>query len=232
MCQLGMRKDSRGTSLLFQALLLTCLGWTGCVEVLEGSGHEATETREVDVFSAVVAQDMIDVEVVLFESEAESSLLEVSGEDNLLPYVQTYVVDETLYIQLEPDLFYLQTLPLRVKATPSALTNIQTDTGATVIGWGMGARQLEVHVQGSSLVQLSGDVSQLEVIASGNAVVRLQELEATRASLISADSADVTLCALAALTIVAGGQSRVTYYCNPVEVDAEASEGAIIMPAE
>src|SRR5256885_7211495 len=82
-------------------LLALLLAMTGCGKMLKwggnhiaGSGNVKTEKRDVGAFASVDVSGAYQVEIVCQKQPG----LEVEGDDNILPLVQTYVKNGTLYI--------------------------------------------------------------------------------------------------------------------------------------
>ena len=80
--------------LTMSALLLNACG----MNIIVGSGKLMQETREAKGFEQVVLS--VPARLILTQGESES--LEISAEDNLLPYIHSKVVNGILTISVEP----------------------------------------------------------------------------------------------------------------------------------
>jgi len=205
-------------------LALLCL--SACNAVLEGSGTPASEVREVPAFSGVQIRDALVSTVTVRPGEEARVVL--SGDDNLLPYVSTRVVEGVLVVEMtEP---YFQREPLRADITVPALGQLAASGTATVTADGVSADLLRVSTTGSAVVQARGTAARLEVSASGDSTIEAHELSAEDVDVAGSEAAGVAVCARARLALRLSGSSRTEYWCAPGTVTRALSGSARAEP--
>ena len=86
---------------------------------IEGSGVAAEENRPVESFHALKAGNALQVTVAL--SKDAKPGLKISGDDNLVPLVESTLSEGTLTLRIKDDLNTTPKLPLLVEVTASEL---------------------------------------------------------------------------------------------------------------
>jgi hypothetical protein len=79
--------------ILFQA----CYGFSG--QRISGNGNVTTQERKVDPFNAIEASGTFNIIL----SQGETEALSVEADENLLPFIETRVEDQTLYIDVKKE---------------------------------------------------------------------------------------------------------------------------------
>lgn len=196
-----------------------------------GSGREASETRSVADFEAIAVADSIDLVVRQGEREA----LVLSGDDNLLPLVETVVENgsrgRTLVIRLRRgesvssrrpikatvDVVRLQALALAGSGR-AAVGTLKTPALRLSIAGSGDARlealttdALEVRVSGSGNVQGAGTAGQLKLTIAGSGDVNLEPLAADAVTISIAGSGDAKVTANKSLGVTIAGSGDVVY---------------------
>lgn len=196
-----------------------------------GSGKEASDTRPVADFEAIAVADSIDLVVRQGAREA----LVLSGDDNLLPLVETVVEDRsrgrTLVIRLRRgesvssrrpikatvDVVRLQALALAGAGraavgslkTPSLRLSMAGSGDARLDG--LTADALEVRVSGSGSVQGAGTAGLVKLTIAGSGDVNLEPLTADDVTISIAGSGDARVTANKSLGVTIAGSGDVVY---------------------
>lgn len=192
-----------GASLRAPALALVLL--TGCGGVVSGSGRAAQVDRTVTAWRTLDVASGIQATV----SRGAPSV-RLTGDDNLLPLIETVVEGDTLHVRLVPNTVAWNHLELTAQVQGDVLEGVHASGSATVDGDATAtrARPFVVDASGSSRIALGMvDAADVQVTASGASVVTLEGL------------AD-------ALTVHASGSSTVDTRALPVDrahVDASGS---------
>ncbi len=81
----------------FASILIILLFLCSCEKIdFHGTGKIITEIRYIDNFNSLDIDG--NVEIILFFSSSESERIEITGGKKLLPDIETYVIDSTLFI--------------------------------------------------------------------------------------------------------------------------------------
>jgi len=198
--------------------LVVVVGLSGCwQEGVKGSGKAKVEVRPVAGFTAIDISGAIDVEVVI----APEPRVEVSGDDNLVPLIDTQIGSRGLAIRnrerVRPQ------VPLVVRVAAPKIVMVAASGATTVTMHGMQDDQLTIHVDGAATLHGDGTVHQLTVDASGAGTLDLDRLVAERASVTSSGAGTVSVNATQALDVHVSGASTVTYRGDPPDVKRAVS---------
>lgn len=209
--------------------------WSIGTERVSGSGELATETRDVGGFDAISITGGFKVQV----RQASTHRVEVKTDKNLLPYLETKVVDGSKGRTLEIgpkrgyslnasntpiitiDMAQLRAVAIagsgdvRVEAMKTA------ELDASIAGSGdirfdeLNAERLALKIAGSGDIVASGRAANLNVSVSGSGDVKARGLVAEDAKVRIAGSGDVVVQANKKLDISIAGSGGVSYLGNP-----------------
>jgi len=189
---------------------------------VRGDGERATEVRAIDDFQAVRVASSIDVEV----SVGAATGLEVSGDSNVLQYVETDVSGGVLGVRLERGSYALRER-LVVRITTPSLERLElTGSGDTDVR-ALDGSTLTVVSSGSGDLTLAGRVATLELDLCGSGDVAATDLVCRAVSIDSEGSGDVALGDVESLDAQMSGSGSVEYSGRPTilrtEVDGSGS---------
>lgn len=215
----------------FAAIILSA-AITGCGT--SGSGVAAEEKRIVPLFEALTASAAGSVIINIDPDVAGASSIEltVSGDDNLISEVETFVVDGALEVRARHGQNLDPALPLRVVATVPDLSAVDASGTADVKVNGIDNGAFALEAKDSADVQLSGITTTLSIHSAGSADVGARGLEAMDVIIDSADTSDIDTCAHRSLIVSATGSSDITYFCSPVTVQKSVRDSADIHVGE
>lgn len=157
------------------ALVLGALAAAGCSPYVQGNGVYGEEVRTpAETFTGVQVEDGMEATVV---AGAAAQRVVVSGDANLLPYIETAVITDqgsgpVLHVSID---FHggsgSPTIPPRVVVSLAELRYLQAadDSHATATGVATPLLTLEAHGKSDLLVSGAGGL-RVEVIASESAV--------------------------------------------------------------
>jgi len=224
------------------ALALTTLACGTSVNLpnsIKGHGNVEQETRDVGSFDKIELRGLGQVYVELGEDEA----LEVSGEENLLRYIETYTEGDTLVIENEDNRNLVPTEPLEFFITVVELEEVSVSglgdvelpsietTAFTLDISGAGnidmdalnAKSLTVRLSGLGDLSIDGgevDTLKVSISGSGNFNSRRMDSQEANVSIGGLGSATVSVSDYLDVSISGGG--NVNYYGSP-EVDSDIS---------
>ena len=200
-------------------------------ETLVGSGHPASARREVSGFDGLSVSVPARVELVQGTVEAVS----VTADDNVLPRVRTFVDHGVLRVRFPSGLSVRPRTPIAVTVHARSITSIvlagsahltaprlEADRLAVELAGtaaitlpGIAARRLSVHTSGHCHAMAAGRVERFELHMAGAGEVNAARLEAARASVRIAGSAQVALWVRERLEVGITGSAAVRYFGDP-----------------
>jgi hypothetical protein len=221
--------------LVFALPVLACGGFRfGSNLVIVASAKAVRETREASGFHAVEMRGIGNV--VLTQGETES--LEVSGPDNVVPLVKTYVRGGVLIFELEPgvvvtgmssanDLTYTVGVKDLSALTVSGLGDLEMDklsaahlnvrmsgTGRiTLRSLALGGLDLTLSGMGDAV--LSGEAADVEIDISGAGNVNAPDLKIQAGRIDISGAGSATVWVTENLTGTISGAGMVEYYGDP-----------------
>jgi hypothetical protein len=184
---------------------------------IQGSGVEATETRAIGDFRRVRVSGSADVIAHVGAAPA----LSLTGDDNLLQYVETEVRGETLHIGMAPGSYSFHrglVVELSVPQLDGLAISGSSDTRLS----GLSGPAFEVAISGSGDVYADGAVERLTATVSGSGEMDLGDLTAREAQVRISGSGDVLVNVAERLSVHVSGSGDVRYRGNP-ETSAQIS---------
>ena len=213
-------------------------------ETITGSGNQITETRTVSGVSRV--ELMIDANLEIQQGTQESLL--VTGDDNILPVLQTNVVGGKLNIRYQPQVnvrgFNRPKLVLTVKnlselrlsssgtVTVGQLTtgnfNLDLTSSCNVNIQGIQADKITTNISSSGDITIQGAANSLvlRVTSSGN--FQAGNLKLLNANVILTSSGEVTLWVVESLNVNISSSGNIAYYGSPTIRQQITSSGQLI----
>ena len=202
-------------------------GWGG----VTGSGKALTETRAVSGFQAIATRGS--VKLVLRQGTREG--VELRGDDNILPLIETRVVDRggvpTLEIGTKEGASYSTREPLVAAVDLITLRALKISGSSDVVCDALKVPALQIAVSGSSKLKLqqlaiddlalavagsgdaefSGRATKLSLKISGSGDADTRALEADDVAVSVAGSGDVRVNARKTLAVSLAGSGSVGY---------------------
>jgi hypothetical protein len=151
----------------------------------------------------------------------------VTAQPNLLPLTTTTVEGDRLTVVTTKG--YTTVHGISVKVTTSELTAIELHGGASASGDDVVAQSLALNLSGGARLDLSGEAKDLDVEASGGAVLQIGGLTVTTARVDLAGGVVATMSVSSSLTGTASGGVVVNLDERPETVDVETSGGAVVL---
>lgn len=211
---------------------LTSCGFPLRYTTVRGTGSLAAEERRVSGFDAVELSGLGNL--VIEQGDKES--LEITAEENLLPYLESRVIGGTLqlrvreFVSLQPikEITYRLSVVDLGSIKTSGLGDISIsalDTGrlkAEISGSGkitiedLQADEIDVKISGLGDINLSGQVDTQRVEISGAGNYQARNLESESADVRISGAGNATVWALEKLDVRLSGAGMIEYYGSPV----------------
>jgi hypothetical protein len=174
-----------------------------------GSGKEARETREISNFTQLELLGVGRVEVTIGNLRS----LEISGDDNILPLIETKVTDGRLVIRTMRSIRPVQ--PLLIEATASDLTAIMLSGTGEIAVTGIANDNLHAKLTGAGEVTFSGQTSNLAITLTGVGSVDARELVAKAVTVDMSGAGRIDVSPVISLHGTITGAGTVTYSGEP-----------------
>ena len=219
------------------AAALVAIGISGCNDgplvrsitgpnVIVGSGHFVTESRPVRGFDAISISN--GGRAIVTPGDVES--LNITAEDNILPLIESRVVDGTLTITLRAGAGSLSTRGMTYHIGMRAMRGFNGEAGSTIEAHGIDTAALEVRLSAGSTFTGSGAADRLGLELSAGSRVDASALRSrvTTATLSAGSIAVVRVSD--SLSVVASSGSQLEYLGNPA-VQVQTSAGSTVRRA-
>jgi hypothetical protein len=209
-----------------------------------GSGVAREETREVPAFHAVNAGNAFQVTIAVKQGAKPS--FKLSGDDNLVPLVESAVRDGMLVIRIKDGSNISTKLPLVAEVVTAALDRVEASGAANLkVSSGskldrftvdaIGAAQISVtgldtpnavaSATGASSLVLAGTVASLKVDATGASRVNAKDLKVDDATVSISGASSVALRASKSVRGDVSGASQLDVHGHPA-VNSVSMSGA------
>jgi len=194
--------------------ILVAMTSAGCERVglsrVVGSGVAKSETRTVSEFSGVEVAGAFELQL----TEGPLAPLELTADDNILPLIETIVVEQRLKIRTTQPI--KPKVPVVIKATAPNIELIDS-AGASVIAVdGVTGAALTLDATGASTVTARGSIDRLDVSLTGAGELNLLELAAKEVEVSITGAGDVEVKAVEKLSCSITGAGTVRYIGDPV----------------
>lgn len=175
-----------------------------------GSGIAKSETRTPGKFTKIETSGAITVEVTAGQS---ATILLVSGDDNLLPLLQTTVAGDVLKIRMDES--NTRKVPLVVKIAMPKLTAIDASGASRISVTGLNGERFALDGSGGTKAVLGGKIDKFAVDLSGAGRVDAFALEAKTATISISGAGHVDINASEKLDLKVSGAGKVIYMGRP-----------------
>ncbi len=214
----------------------------GAPEVV-GSGVARTETRNLSGFHGLALS--IDARLELNQDGSEG--LTITGDDNIVPLVETVVEDGTLNVRWKKGIHSTSYKDLAIVVHANSVDalaiagsgEIRAKTlkagnlRLSLAGSGraavdaLNADSANVSIEGSGSIAAAGRIGSLDVSVAGSGRLSAAKLESQKARIAVAGSGRATVWAAQALDASVLGSGTVRYYGNPRVHSAVAGSGTV-----
>ena len=217
-------------------------------ERVSGSGRTITEQRSLPPFQGVALSGSMDLVV----RQGSTQQVEVTVDDNLLPFLETEVTgsgaDARLQVRWKRGMSIYTKTDARIHVTVPRLTSLaasgsgdmtvepfETPSLSISISGSSDTRlqklttaALQISISGSGDVEGAGSATRLKIGIAGSGDVKLREMKSDEVSVNIAGSGDAGVHADKALEVRIAGSGDVVYTGNAATVNAKvAGSGSV-----
>lgn len=218
---------------LFMGILLmlstacgALLQQAGEFETVAGSGNVVSESREVSGFSAVSLRGMGSV---IIDQNGRESLL-ISADDNFLPYLQTEVRGDTLYIEAideDQHIVFTDVTDLTFHVSAAALDTIELAGAGSIEVNDLDTETWQVNVPGAGSITVSGRTSAQTVEMEGAGSYNAEDLQSQEATIRSSGAGTAVVRVSDTLDVTIEGLGNVQYIGSPVVTQEISGLGSV-----
>ena len=220
--------------------LSTAAGCSGALRLaspaIQGSGVAKEDTRAVDAFHAVEAGSSLQVAISVTPGAKPS--LKLSGDDNLVPLVESEVRDGTLVLWIKDNSNIQTKLPLIASVVMGELDRLEASGAADVSVKGStkadqftadasGAARISIDLldtpkatvsaEGASRVALAGSAASIKLDVSGASRVKAEGLKVEDADVSISGASSASLRASKSVTGTISGASQLDLHGRPAK---------------
>jgi hypothetical protein len=191
---------------------------------IHGSGVSKTESRAVGSFTKIDLSGSPDVQVAV----GPATSVTVTGDDNILPIIETTVDGDTLNIDSKKS--FSTSLGVTVKFTVADLDGVSVTGSGDIRVTGLKGGEMDARITGSGDVTLSGAADRLRANITGSGDLRAGDLAAKEVRVTVTGSGDATVRAIEGLDAGVTCSGDVHYYGNPPRVRKGVTGSGDISP--
>ena len=209
---------------------------------VRGNGVFKSEERPIGAFTAIAVSGPMNIDI----SYGTGSTLGIEGDENILPYIETFVKNGTLKIKVKDITIIKPTMTIKLSIKMTTITGISQSGSGTITGngafssdektnislSGSGKIRLhfdtfnatDIHASGSGTVQLTGKISNtLNIRQSGSGNVDCSNANCTYADVKLSGSGVSKVNAKDHLSVNISGSGKVFYTGGAPGLDSRIS---------
>jgi len=198
----------------------------GFVERVVGNGNIVSQTRTVSDFNAI---DIGGANNVIIKSGVKPQVV-IKTNQNLLPYIKTFVTNSVLYIHPAASLSPSEKILLTI--TAKNLQGISVSGDNKVSAKDIKTKQFRVNVSGSGKCDLTGKAEKLLINISGSGNIAAKNLIAQDVAIQISGAGKVITHATRSINARISGSGKIGYYGTPSQVTQRISGSGVIQQIE
>ncbi|MFO7678917.1 MAG: head GIN domain-containing protein [Chloroflexota bacterium] len=180
-------------------------------EIVSGSGNVVTETREVSGFTAVTLQGF--GEVIIDQNGSES--LTITTDENFMPYLETEVRGDTLFIRTQEDVIFTDIAKLTFLIEAASLDSVELSGAGSMTISNLDTDRWQATLPGAGSITVSGQATAQTVELSGAGSYDAAGLESQEATIHSSGAGSAIVRASDNLDVTIDGLGSVEYIGDP-----------------
>ncbi len=205
---------------------LACSTLTAGPNSVVGSGKVTSETRNVAPFSAVELAGSGDVNILLGDGQS----MNVQADDNIMPLIETKVVNGTLVVSTKPFTNIRATNSIVVTVVMKSLQHLKLSGSGNINVGQMSGPELAVDLLGSGNIRVEGKAERVNISLPGSGNVFCDGLTARDAIVRLNGSGNVTVYADKSIDASLLGSGSIRYSGEPAQVSKSITGSGTITP--
>jgi len=224
-------------------LVIMCISLTHAQrgKKIKGNGNVVTLERNTGNYDALQIGGFYEVKLVA----GNEGKITLSGEENLLGYIETVVRGGTLVVKTKNNMQLrvssgkkifitipvekIDAIRLSGSGRLSSDMNLKADrfkihtSGSRNAELALNVNSLKVISSGSSSIKLDGTAEQINITSSGSSNIRAFELMTATAEVTSSGSSNIRVSVDTKIDVRSSGSSNIKYQGNPEKVHSKSS---------
>ncbi len=201
--------------------VILALGLYGCGAGVPGSGVSKTEARTLAPFDHITFQGVGSALI----SVGGPQVLEITADDNLLPLIETRILEGALIIRPKQEIQPKSELVVKIHVPDLQGLTLAGDTTAEVLG--VASESFDIAITGHGMATAGGRTESLSATIQGSGAVRATELQASRTRVKIIGSGEVAIHTTDDLDITIMGSGNVRYSGDPKITKTVLGSGSI-----
>jgi len=181
---------------------------------VRGNGQIKTEERQVGSFANLDVGGAFEI-----EWESGSPALRITIDENLLPYIENNVSDDTLRLHTREHVW--PTHGIKVVISSPTRTGGRTRGAVKLTVKQLSGPTFALESKGASEISLDGKVDRLLVDMTGASQLAADGLQAKTAEISTTGAGDAEVAVTDTLKVVITGAGKVTYSGNPPTINKQ-----------
>ena len=178
---------------------------------IRGNGQIKTEERAIAAFANVDTSGSFEI-----EWQNGSPALRITTDENLLPYIENDVSEDTLHLRTRDHIW--PTHGIKIVISSPTRTGGRTRGAVKLTVKQLSGPTFALESKGASEVTLSGNVDRLLVDMTGASQLAADGLQARTAEISTTGAGDAEVAVTDTLNVVITGAGKVTYAGNPATI--------------
>jgi hypothetical protein len=175
---------------------------------IRGNGHIKTEERQVDAFANLDAGGAFEI-----EWQNGSPAVRITTDENLLPYIENNVSDNTLHLRTRDHVWPTHGIKVAISSPTRTGGRLRGAVKLTVKQ--LSGPTFALESKGAVEVSLDGSIDRLLVDMTGASQLAADGLKAKTAEISTTGAGDAEVAVTDSLKVVITGAGKVTYSGNP-----------------
>ena len=203
--------------ILLMLIIMSIIIITSCVSMnsIKGSGKIVSEDREFTNFNSIKLLGSIDVTI----NYSDNYNCTVRGDDNLISFIKTEVVNNNLQISINKSYSTTEGLVVNVNAQEYDEVSISGSGDINIIDFKN--ETLSLNINGSGDITANGEVNTLFAKISGSGDIISTELKSKSVTITINGSGDAKIWASDSISVKINGSGDIEYYGNPTNVESK-----------
>lgn len=184
-------------------------------ETVKGTGEAKQEIRNLSEFTGLNVSGNYQI----LGAAGSPDKFVISTNENILPYIETYVKDSTLIVESKKKADIFPTVTQNIWFTVPKFKNL-TLNGASVFQYqNLNTDKLTVTLSGSHQLLLTGKGDSLDLTISGSSDVDARSFITNDATIVISGSSTVYVNPTKNLKVTINGEGKVIYFSEAPKVD-------------
>jgi len=182
-----------------------CVMLLGCHSGFKGNGEIVSEKREVSSFNKIELNGGYTIDI----SQGEKQSVELTGESNILPFLETKIDGGTLIVCCKKGISIKPGKDIKIKIITPVMESLSINGGGKGKVYDLHNRDFNLDLSGSNKIEVQGKSENLKMKISGSGNVDAGEFALTASNINISGSGKVTLGNLKESNIKISGSGKV-----------------------